>query len=110
MSRRFVNRANHRFGATLRPARVLLMSQGSSSAPAAASECARARVASVGDSSWHACALLAEQQDVIGHEAEIVSGLPTLRGEQHQPARTDGGVLVTAVQKVTLSNSLKLFV
>ena len=47
-------------------------------------------MAGVGYGKRHARALLAEKQDVVGHEAELVSRLAAFCREQHQPSRTDG--------------------
>ena len=47
------------------------------------------RITGLGDSSWHACAFLSEEEDIIGPEGEIVCGLTALCGEQDQPSRTD---------------------
>ena len=46
-------------------------------------------MAGVGNGRGHAGAFLAEEQDIIGHETEIVDRSTALRGEQHHPSRTD---------------------
>lgn len=46
-------------------------------------------MAGVGYGRGHARAFLSEEQDIVGHEAEIIGRLTALRGEQHQPSRTD---------------------
>src|SRR5690606_29840846 len=37
----------------------------------------------------HSCAFLAEEQDIVSHEAKIVSRVTALGGEQHQSPQTD---------------------
>ena len=46
-------------------------------------------MAGVSYSSGYARAFLSEEQDIVGHETEIIDRLTALRGEQHQPSRTD---------------------
>lgn len=46
-------------------------------------------MAGISYSSGHARAFLSEEQDIVSHETEIVNRLTDLRGEQHQPSRTD---------------------
>ena len=46
-------------------------------------------MAGVGYGLGHARAFLSEEQDIVGHEAEIIGRLAALGGEQHQPSRTD---------------------
>src|SRR3569833_533651 len=48
-------------------------------------------IAGVGARRRYARALLSEEQDIVGQEAELISRYSRLGAEQHQPARTDRG-------------------